>query len=59
MKTTALILSILSLITFSSCKCELDEDKARDQERDQRNRNTETTANSAATMQEEDSLSMQ
>ncbi|WP_157844624.1 hypothetical protein [Chryseobacterium sp. Leaf201] len=28
MKTTALILGILSLFTFSSCKCDFDEDEA-------------------------------
>lgn len=41
MKTTALILGVLSLFTFTSCRCNLDEDENR--KRDQKN-NHATTA---------------
>lgn len=35
MKTTALILGVLSLFTFTSCRCNIDEDENR--KRDQKN----------------------
>ncbi len=53
MKTTALILGILTLCAFSSCKCDFDEDEPRN-----RDKENEKVSKNAPSVSESDTLNL-